>query len=341
MASGNNFEAPPSLTRCSSYEAWLKELKIWQSFSDIPKAKQKPALFPTLEGKARESDMELAVDDLNSDNGVKNITACLDRLYLKDKTQTAYEAYDSFERFRRPDDLTISDCINEFERLLNKIKRYGSDMSTDILGYRLLRSANLSEQHQQLARATITELKYDTMKTQLEKIFGGNPDCSVKVETVNECTYEEQQSSDAYYTDKRPSAYRPNFYNSFRARRGQQSHGHFSRGNGASTFMGNRNARGRSFRVHASQPKFGKVGKNPVDSRRNITRCGICDSLNHWAANCPYNTGDEKAVKATYAVNLYQSSLPTEQSLKQLTGASLSAAVLDSRASRTVFGSPG
>ena len=119
-------------------------------------------------------------------------------------------------------DMTISDYINEFERLLNKIKRYDSDMSTDILAYRLLKSANLSEQHQQLARAAITELTYDTVKTQLKKIFGDNPDfdpnCSVKVETVNECTYEEHRSSDVHYTDKRPSVYRPNFDNSFRAR---------------------------------------------------------------------------------------------------------------------------
>ena len=46
----------------------------------------------------------------------------------------------------------------------------------------------------------------------------------------------------------------------------------------------------------------------------------------------------EKAVKATYAVNLYQSSLPTDQSLKQLTEESVSAEVLDSGASRTVCG---
>ena len=120
-------------------------------------------MFVTLEGKACESVLELDVDDINSDNGVKNITACLERLYLKDKTQTAYEAYDSFARFRRPDNMTISDYINEFERLLNKIKRYGSDMSTDILAYRLLKSANLSEHHHQLARAAITELIYDTL----------------------------------------------------------------------------------------------------------------------------------------------------------------------------------
>ena len=113
---------------------------------------------------------------------MKNTTAFLDRLDLKDKTQTTYEAHGSFERFRRPDDI-ISDYINESEKLLNKIERYGLDMSTDILVYRLLKSANLSEHHQQLARATITELKCDTMKT------------SVKVEILNECIYKKQQST--------------------------------------------------------------------------------------------------------------------------------------------------
>ena len=90
--------------------------------------------------------------------------------------------------------------------------------------------------------------------------------------------------------------------------------------------------------MYTNQPNSGKVGKNPVDSTGNITRCEICDSINHWAGNCPDNKSDEKAVKATHAVNLYQSSLLTDQSLKQLTGESLSAAVLDSGASRTVCG---
>ena len=49
-------------------------------------------------------------------------------------------------------------------------------MSTDILAYRLLKSANLSEQHQQVAQATINKLTYDTIKTQLKKIFGDNPE---------------------------------------------------------------------------------------------------------------------------------------------------------------------
>ena len=43
------------------------------------------------------------------------------------------------------------------------------------LAYRLLKAANLSEYHEQLAKATISDINYDVMKTQLKKIFGDNP----------------------------------------------------------------------------------------------------------------------------------------------------------------------
>ena len=48
-------------------------------------------------------------------------------------------------------------------------------MSDDILAYRLLKSANLSEQHEQLAKTTISDLKFDTMKDKLKKIFHDFP----------------------------------------------------------------------------------------------------------------------------------------------------------------------
>ena len=54
-----NIKAPPSLSKCISYEAWLKEIEIWQAFTDLAKAKQGPAIFLTLEGRAREAVLEL------------------------------------------------------------------------------------------------------------------------------------------------------------------------------------------------------------------------------------------------------------------------------------------
>ena len=44
-------------------------------------------------------------------------------------------------------------------------------MSEDILAYRLLKSANLSNEHEQLIKATLPELQYDSLKDQLKKTF--------------------------------------------------------------------------------------------------------------------------------------------------------------------------
>ena len=43
-------------------DSWLKEIKIWQNFTDIEKKKQGSAIFLTLEGKAKEAVLELDVD---------------------------------------------------------------------------------------------------------------------------------------------------------------------------------------------------------------------------------------------------------------------------------------
>ena len=88
-------------------------------------------------------------------DGVENIVTELNKLYLKDKLEMAYETYDAFERFRQPADMSNKDDINEFERLLSKTKKFGTTKSPDILAYRLLKSANLEESQEQLIRATV------------------------------------------------------------------------------------------------------------------------------------------------------------------------------------------
>ena len=67
--------------------------------------------------------------------------------------------------------MSMTEHLNEFERLKSKIESYKMSLSSDVLAYRVLKSANLSEQHEQLARATISVLNYDNMKAQLRKIF--------------------------------------------------------------------------------------------------------------------------------------------------------------------------
>ena len=60
--------------------------------------------------------------------------------------------------------------INEFESMLNKTT-LGTTMSEDILVYRLLKSANVSEEQEQLVKATIDKHAFETMQEQLKRIY--------------------------------------------------------------------------------------------------------------------------------------------------------------------------
>ena len=62
-------------------------------------------------------------------------------------------------------------------------QNHGTVQSDNILAYRLLKSANLSNNHKELIKATIPELKYDLMEDQLKKTFS---DASRHIPTKNE-----------------------------------------------------------------------------------------------------------------------------------------------------------
>ena len=53
-----------------------------------------------------------------------------------------------------------------------------------------------------------------------------------------------------------------------------------------------------------------KRHKNPIDSQSNISRCRICESINHWEDDCPDNPYG-KSKGNTEEVVLYQSVLYT------------------------------
>ena len=85
-AQKGDYKAPPTLTKDITYATWKNEISIWQPFISLEKTKQAPAIFLLLSGQAREAVLELELDKLNDDNGVKNLLEKLDKLYLKDDT---------------------------------------------------------------------------------------------------------------------------------------------------------------------------------------------------------------------------------------------------------------
>ena len=82
--------------------------------------------------------------------------------------------------------------LNEFDTRLLKTESFGTIMSNDILAYRMLKAANLSNYHEELIKATIKDLQDDLMKDQRQKSFSNasrqvptkNKDISIKTEEI-------------------------------------------------------------------------------------------------------------------------------------------------------------
>ena len=56
-----------------------------------------------------------------------------------------------------------------------------------------------------------------------------------------------------------------------------------------------------------------KIGKNPFDKHGIQTRCAVCQSINHWAQNCPDNPNSEHNTYITNKVVLHQTDYKNPQ----------------------------
>ena len=104
---GVKAQGPPSL-KDVTYSNWKTEISIWSDFTELADEKKGPAVFLSLTGQARESvRQDVTADKLKEKTGLKNLLDCLDKLYLKDQTCSAYEIYEEFEKFVKPSDMSI------------------------------------------------------------------------------------------------------------------------------------------------------------------------------------------------------------------------------------------
>ena len=107
-------------------------------------------MYLSLPDKIQKSCNDISVSDLNKDNGLNTLITKIETLYSKDTHALAYMGYDQFENFKRPDEMTKVDYINEFERVNNKIRQFDMVLPTGALAYKVLNNANISSEKQQL-----------------------------------------------------------------------------------------------------------------------------------------------------------------------------------------------
>ena len=307
---------PPEFSESMSWTDYKKEIKIWQALTTLDDAKQGPCLYLSLKGKAREAALELDIDAIKGEDGVNLILKRLDELYLEDTTQTAYLAYQNFETFKRPETMNMKDYLVKFEQLYTKIKDHQMVLPDGVLAYRVLNSANLSNEQMTLCRATMTDLKYDAMVKQLKRLFA---DAITSTPVGAQSIQAQAKEEPIFFNENTSSDANSVYYNYGDSKRRTWYRGNRGRGRGNSNYR----RRGGS---------DDKGIMNPVDREGNVTRCRVCDSKFHWHQDCTVKQ------KGPDKITLFQAKDIDNEETKIFVGETLNCAVLDSGCSQTVCG---
>ena len=191
------FKYPPILQEGNSYEEWKRDFQIWQLLKLATKTDEGPLVYRTLTGRSKSAVSDLTPAQIGSNNGLDLIIERLDKLHLNDKNQRIFVALDTFEKFKRPSNMSMSNFIVAFENLHNSVKMHQCTYPDGVLAYRLLKSANLSPEQSALCKATVEtdNWTYDSVVNQLRKIFSElplitNSPLAIKTENTFQATSE-------------------------------------------------------------------------------------------------------------------------------------------------------
>ena len=160
----------------------------------------------------------------------------------------------------------MNDYILELEHLNHKILEYDMKLPDTVPAFKLLDGAGLSDQQRQMALTVASNLKFETMRSALKRIFSN--------ETLTDSTVEMQikKEEDAFLSVRRRDSFKYG-----QKQRENQYQGSFKGGSSSSSFIG------------SSKPSFAPK-LNPMNRRGEVSRCAICDSKMHWVSKCPHKS---------------------------------------------------
>lgn len=292
MAS-NSFKNPPSFDpKLMTYETWKNEIEVWKLVTDLDANKHALAVSLSLKGNARDVAMEITAADLAKETGMETLIASLDKVFKRDDKDKAYEAYKNFDSYHKPDEMSMSDYIMEFDKRYNKAKKYEMTLPDAVLAFKLLDNAGLSTKDKQLALTASSDLKYAAMKSALQRIFGESPSaCATDTPSIT------IKQEPVFYTQQR----------------------RFNR-----------------------KPDTKLTGTNPINKFGKRTKCAVCQSVFHWAKDCPDKTSSAKITESesdiieNCNVTLFTKEQPSANEIFVLESAG--SAIIDTACTRTVCG---
>ena len=336
MAS-KNVKNPPHLENCATYELWEKKVELWQAVTDLKPEQQGPALVLALTEKAQDEVLEIPMTDIKGTDGVKKILDKLATIYKKDTVDSAYDAFEEFIYYKRPEEMKMQAYVSEFEKRHSKAKRHGCELSKSILAFFLLNQAQLGSEKKNLIKATIDKLEYEDMKAKLMKVFGSGEKASLSEDIVVKTENIQVAEEEILYGAR---------YGQYVNNRGQSGHTRYNRGmnyNPGYNRGGTRGRFGKGWENPNRGPRRpGTSGSRGFGETRRRPRCDICESVCHLARDCPekvyYQEEEEYEDEESYDIVLYQSNLITDDDYKTFVAEASISAILDSGASSSVTG---
>ena len=319
------FNMPTDPSTAENYNLWRKDAVIWQKLTSVPKAKQGLALQYACKSNTRVHEAVVGInsEQVECDEGFNNVLKVLDDLFKVDAKEEEMKAYYQFEKIHRADGQTVADFINEFDSLLKKTQAHGNAMSNNLLAIKLMRAANLTKTQCDIIKASTQETDYEAIKTTMKRTFGEStgiqckPEESISAAHIKtEPIYHQTTNEDGHQSGSEVETPEDIFYN--KNKQGKYS---FNKTNKKETVPGTKYM----------------YGRNPTDVQGRITRCNICDSVNHWKSKCPDR---DFCLNKTnyYNIVLYQSDLDDPQNVSTLVRETLGAAVADCGAANTCTG---
>ena len=263
---------PPTLF--DPYHEWKDEVLIWSEFvaDKIPPNKQGMALFLSLKWNARKAAAKVKLAEMKKDNGLATVLGELDNFFMKDKDRAGFLAYDKFNKFRRPDGMSVQEFLLKFELLRNTCDSLEFPVSDKVAMHQMLESVNVSALKRDVIVSTLTDYTSKGMRSQILKIFSEDDAPAIasplSESDVVQCRFDEGEVKNemALYGSSSSSG-SSNYY------RGRRPYCDSNRG------------KGRGYSRQYDEPR-----ENCLDEDGNVTRCKTCGSKYHYKADCP----DEK-----------------------------------------------
>lgn len=328
---------PPTLGS-EPYELFRQELLAWREVTELRREKQGVAIALTLpkndKTKIREKVFDqISIDDLKKDDGLDTLIAFLDKHLKKDDLADSLAKFGEFEDFQRTDGMTISEYIASFDARYRKIEKLKMTLPPEILAFKLLRKANISNEETLLV---LTGMNYANKSTLYEEAMDSLKKFKGDLTTTgnrSSSSGEGFKLEPAFLAENEEALLAAGYVRQYRGGRG----GKTGRGGYA----------GRGGYSRGSQGNQPNRKMNPMGPDGKTLTCRCCGSFRHLVAECPHSW--ENASKGNGQKKYDKVNIAEDENVVLFTGFNKgeivqlgidahNCAVLDSACSSTVCG---